>query len=398
MNLMLVGCGMMGARHLRGYGELERVRPGSIRLLAVCDPREDAARAVAQEAEELLGQRPTVCRDSEEALSLEPSIQAADVVTDNRSHHAVVIPLLEAGLDVLVEKPLAQTVAIGRSIVEVAKGSDRVFGVAENNRRDPMNRLLRHVIRSGLIGRPHFVLQTVVSPGRGIKASRWRHSMAYGGLALDVGIHQAYMLEVMLGPIESVYAVSQQVWAERPMSDPKGGEQDMPVESDDVFAATLTFESGVQGTWMMHFGSIGGGHWQRIVFGDGGTAYGPGDRSGGAVRVQRDGRNLEGDELLEQVPDFGVNEIESRLFGERPASYSFESPVTDRKLIAAEVSDFIDAAREHREPEVTGKMGLRSVAIVYALLESAACGAPVTLEQVLSGAVRAVQQKIEQAE
>jgi len=319
------------------------------------------------------------------------------VVTDNRSHHAVLVPLLEAGLDVLVEKPLAETVSVGRSIVEAANVSDRVFGVAENNRRDPMNRLLRHVIHSGLIGRPHFVLQTLASPGREIKASLWRHSMAYGGLALDIGIHQAYVLEVMLGPIESVYAVSQQVWAERATRGPDGGQQEVPVESDDVFAATLTFESGAQGTWVMHFGSTGG-HWQRIVFGDEGTAYGPGDRSGGAARVQVDGKSLAGEELLERVPDFELNEIESRLFGERPASYSFESPATDRKLIAAEVSDFVDAVRERREPEVTGEMGLRSVAIVYALLESAACGAPVTLEQVLAGEVCAVQQETEQAE
>ena len=43
IDLMLVGCGLMGGRHLRGYAELERARPGSLRLRAVCDPRVEVA-------------------------------------------------------------------------------------------------------------------------------------------------------------------------------------------------------------------------------------------------------------------------------------------------------------------------------------------------------------------
>ena len=55
VNLLLVGCGIMGARHLRGYAELERARPGTLRLRAVCDLREEAAERVATEAEARLG-------------------------------------------------------------------------------------------------------------------------------------------------------------------------------------------------------------------------------------------------------------------------------------------------------------------------------------------------------
>ncbi|HEX30553.1 TPA: hypothetical protein ENG04_10780 [Candidatus Poribacteria bacterium] len=51
--------------------------------------------------------------------------------------------------------------------------------------------------------------------------------------------------------------------------------------------------------------------------------------------------------------------------------------MTDRKLIAAEVWDFIEALRCRREPEVTGEMGLRSVAIISALIRSACSGEPV---------------------
>jgi predicted dehydrogenase len=398
LNLMLVGCGMMGARHLRGYGELERVRPGSLRLRAVCDPQTDVAQAVAKEAEELLGYGPPVFGSTDEALAKEPGIEAADVVTGNRSHDAIAIPLLEAGLHVLMEKPLALTIARGRATIEAAKRAGRILATAENNRRDPMNRLMRHVCQGGLIGQPNFVLQTSVSAGQRVVASLWRHSMAYGGLALDVGIHQGYILESILGPIETIYADSRQVWPDREWQNAAGEMERVPVESDDVFAATLAFESGARGAWVMHFASTGAGAWHRLVFGDLGTAEGPSDRSGGAVKVRLGSEALEGEALLERVPEFQLNEIETILFGERPGSYSLESPVTDRKLIAAEVADFIDAIRDDREPEVPGELGLRSVAIIYALLESAASGQPVKLADALSGAVHAVQDQVEQAE
>jgi len=37
LNMLLVGCGMMGARHVRGIGELHRVGPVAVRLAAVCE-------------------------------------------------------------------------------------------------------------------------------------------------------------------------------------------------------------------------------------------------------------------------------------------------------------------------------------------------------------------------
>jgi predicted dehydrogenase len=72
-------------------------------------------------------------------------------------------------------------------------------------------------------------------------------------------------------------------------------------------------------------------------------------------------------------------------------------PEIDRRLIAAEVSDFIDAIREGREPEVPGELGLRSVAIIWALLESTLTGCPVTLEEVLSGEACEAQEAAEAA-
>jgi len=397
LNLMLVGCGMMGARHLRGYGELERVRPGSLKLRAVCDPQTDIAEAVASEAEELLGTRPATYPTALEALAAEPDIEAADVVTGNRLHDPIAIPVLEAGVHVLCEKPLGLTVARGQAIIKAAREAERVLAVAENNRRDPVNRLVKHLIGSGLIGDPHFVLQNQIMSGRRIIASVWRHAFSEGGLALDVGIHQAYMFEMLLGRIESVYAQSKQVWPTRLGPGPDGPDAEVPVESDDCFSAALSFENGVQGTWVLHFGCTGAGMFQRHVFGTLGTLEAPSGRSGGAPKARLEGKVVEGEALLERAPEFALNDTETELWGGPLGSYSEEGPVTDRRLIAAEVADFISAIRDGREPEVPGELGLRAVAIIYAVLESAALGEPVRVADVLSGEVREVQDRVEEA-
>lgn len=396
LNLILVGCGMMGNRHLRGYAELERVRPGSLRLLGVCDLNRQNAERTAADATELLGYTPAAYTCPEEALDANRAIEAADVVTGNLTHDPVVIPLLEAGIDIQLEKPLGATLARSRAIVDAVDRSGRILAVAENNRRDPMNRLLTHIVHHGYIGQPRFALQIQLSENRAICATPWRHTIANGGLLLDIGIHQAYMLEMVLGPITTVYGRSQQIWPQRQWTYPDGTIEDLLVESDDVFTITLEFANGVQGTWTLYFGTVGGGQWQRTICGDQGMVDGPPDRSGRAVRLRRESDILEGNALIDNLPDFHLNDIETRLFGERPSAYNYGG-TTDRKLIAAELADFIDAVRHQRPPEVPAALGLRSVAVIYAIWESIHCAKPVQVEDVIAGKIHDFQDQVERA-
>lgn len=391
--LALIGCGMMGARHLRGYGELERAAPGQLELVAVCDGDRARAESVANEAEQLLGRRPRVLADLDQVLRL-PGLAAVDVVTPNRTHDAVAVPLLQAGLDVLLEKPFAVTIARGRRILAAA--GDRVLAVAENNRRDPMQRLLRHAVRAGLLGDITFVQQVGVSRGGQVTATPWRHHLAEGGLPLDVWIHLAYSLENLAGPWQAVSATAALVQAERTWSGP-GGQETVACEGLDALTATLALAGGGLGSWATHFASPGWSRHERVLVGTEATAVASPDRSGRPVTVERGGETLSGDDLVAALPDFALPEIEARLFGERPGSYSLESVETDRKLIAAEVADFLTAVRGRRRPEVPGELGLRSVALVHALLESAHAGRPVTVAEVLDGELAEYQATIEQA-
>ncbi len=392
--LLLVGCGMMGARHMRGHAELERTAPGYLDLVAVCDRDEALANAVADEAADLLGRRPQVFCDLAEAAAKSGAV-AADVVTPNRTHDDLCELLFSAGLHVLLEKPFAVTIARGRRILAAAERSGCVLGVAENNRRDPVNRLCRAAVQAGLIGEVVFADMTHYQRGGGVCGTPWRHQLSMGGLALDVWIHLAYMLEFLAGPIDQVWARAGMLEAERVWQRPGQEPVTVPCNSPDWLTAAVAFANGASGTWTTHFASSGFGQNQRVIFGTRGSMETPGDRSGQPVRIRRGNEVLEGAAVVEALPDWQLPEIETRLWGARPAGYQQEYPITDRKLLAAELADFIDAVRTGSAPEVSGEVGLRSVAIIYAMLESAAAGQAVSVAEVLDGRVSAYQQQVE---
>ena len=374
----------MGARHLRGYAELDRAQPGSLRLRAVCDPRLDAAERLATQAEALLGYRPSRFGSAPEALARDTRIEAADVCTEPASHAEVVIPLLESGVHVQVEKPLAASIRDGAGMV------------AENYRRDPMNRLVRHVIQSGAIGRIRFISHISVSAGRHVLVTPWRHGWRQGGLMVDMGVHYADMLEYLCGLIETVYALKQKCRETREWRLDGGNAQEVPVECDDCYSALLTFRSGAQGVWVMDLGSAGERQWERTVHGTAGAVSGPPDRSGQAVRLQKGEETLEGEALVKAFPEFRLNGIEAALFGERPAAYQMDFDEIDRKLIAVETADFLDAARTGRTPEVSAEEGLRALAVSLAALESAHAGTPVRVDDVLRGKIADFQEWMEE--
>jgi len=388
---------MMGARHVRGLGELQRVWPGHVRLAAVCDRRLDLAEKVAAEAEGLLGARPAVHTDLAQALREQPSLQAADVVTDPRTHDDLVVGLLEAGLDVLCEKPLAITVARGRRMVDAADRCGRVLATAENNRHDPMNRLARACITDGLIGHPSFALQLAIGSAYTIIGTAWRHRLAAGGVLLDVGIHAIYGLEDLMGPVATVAGEAQLVHFARTGKEYDGTEVTVTVDAADACTAILTFAGGAQGQLTLSFASPGQTLSQRTIFGTAGTLGLPGDRTGAPVALYRQGDQLPGESLLELAPSYQLNEVETRLFGERPLEYSFPYPETDRKLLAAEFYSFARAVAGAAPPEADGAQGLRALAVMQAIMESATAGQKVTVAEVLDGSLHEYQDRIEAA-
>ena len=124
LRVAVVGVGRMGRHHARIYSELPNAE-----LVGVVDA--DLARA--EEVASQFG-----CQAWERAELLPGQVQAVSVAVPTSSHRQIAEPLLREGLAVLVEKPLADTVANGRALVEAAGASGSLLQVGHTERFNPV--------------------------------------------------------------------------------------------------------------------------------------------------------------------------------------------------------------------------------------------------------------------
>ena len=136
----------------------------------------------------------------------------------------------------------------------------------------------------------------------------------------------------------------------------------------------------------------------RTVYGTNGSIVSPGDRNGQPVRlILDDGTDIRDERILDYAPSYRLSPLAARLFGgERVWTYSFDFPVTDRKILALEYHELAECIRTGAKPEVDGAVARRDVALVYALFESQYAGRPVTIEEVETSEVDAYQREIDE--
>lgn len=424
LGIAIVGCGGMGRRHLRGLAQLARTDFNNLELLAACDLIEQNANDLADEARELLGTRPRVFTDLKEMARAVDGVAAADVTTEAGAHHRVAVACLEAGLHVLVEKPLALTIRGCNGIIEAARRTGRVLSVAENYRRDPMNRLARALIEAGAIGTPHLMLEAAIGGGDRIIITPWRHQKLTGCIALDEGVHRADILLYYLGPAALACGEGRIVRPVRYRS-PDGagpggyyakwaGEYPEQIEAtgEDAVWGYVTFKSGAVAHLIDHHGAHGQPFRKRIVYGSEGSLESQGDRNGRPLTLHRAGAAaIDGERVLEFAPSYRLDPLTAHFFGgERVWRYELPFTETDARLIALEQYELAQCALAQGarskgqgvsttgvQPEVTGEVGRSAVAIIYALFESGRAGRAVSIEEVESGVVDGYQREIDEA-
>jgi predicted dehydrogenase len=142
LRVLVVGAGRMGILHAEKLRHLQRAGEG-VELSGVADV--DAARA------ESLGRRLDVPFASDPRRLLGRA-QAAVVAVPTVNHYAVVADALKAGLDVLVEKPIAASLPEAEALLAIAASQERILQVGHLER---FNTALRRV--TDLIRRPRFI-------------------------------------------------------------------------------------------------------------------------------------------------------------------------------------------------------------------------------------------------
>jgi predicted dehydrogenase len=401
ISIGLIGCGGMGRRHLRAYSTLADVSPGEFDLVAVCDPRPDAADQAADMAEQLLGTRPRVFTTHQELIG-SGIAEAVDVVTDPSAHHFIAGLALRSGLHVTCEKPLGITVRACQEILDAVRPGV-VLSTAENYRRDGPNRLARRVLDSGLLGHVHALVETSIGGSDEVLISPWRHIRESGPMALDMGVHFLDIFNYFLGDLKTAYGSS---FIAEPVRRSAAGSPAAPgieylqpgvfrATGDDSLVGLYRSESGVFAQ-LTYIPSGPGEHFrQRTIHGRNGSMSVPRDRSGDPVTVQLGTTKLSGAALREAVGGFALDGAAAAFFGPEGTEYQRPSEYVDAANIGIELDDFAQAIRSDKPVEIDGRGGLAAVAGVWALAESQHLGQAVAIADIASGALRAAQAQLD---
>jgi predicted dehydrogenase len=179
----------------------------------------------------------TVFDTPEEVWAGASELDLVVVATPNRIHVPLGLSALEAGLAVVVDKPLAPTADEGRELVEAARERGLMLTVFQNRRWDGDFLTVKRLLGEGALGTVHR-FESRFERWRPEVAGTWRErAEEAGGLLLDLGTHLVDQALELFGSVESTYA---EVDSRRP-----GAEVD-----DDVFLA-LEHSSGVRShLWM----------------------------------------------------------------------------------------------------------------------------------------------------
>jgi len=183
MRIALIGYGAWGRVHAQVIAGIPELTLAAI----VCGVEELAAAAVA-----LPGVR--AHRDYD-AILRDPSIDLIDIVTPNHLHADMTIAALAAGKHVLLEKPMATTLADARRVVEAAERSDRYVGVGLQLHTSRQWGRIRDLIAEGAIGRPRSANSLLFRrPFRG-GAANWRVTGGQvGSWILEEAVHYIDLL------------------------------------------------------------------------------------------------------------------------------------------------------------------------------------------------------------
>lgn len=234
LRVIQVGTGGFG----RSWAEIAG-DTGGIELVAVADPA-PAAREWAAATLDLPAAR--IVPDLDAALAVEAD--AVLVITPPATHHAVVTQALEAGRHVLVEKPLATTIAEAKDLIATAERTGKTLVTSQNYRYRNPARAVQRAIAEGELGD---LLSVDIDFRRDTRTlfgeGNFRYSMEHPTV-LDMTIHHLDLLRAVTG--RNPVRIDARSWRV----------PDSPYQHDPAAAALIDLDGGIpvayRGDWATH--------------------------------------------------------------------------------------------------------------------------------------------------
>jgi predicted dehydrogenase len=335
LGIGVVGCGGIAWAHLEAIAKEPRVR-----LAAVADV--DAARL-----ERVADKFGAPARyGSWDALLEDAAVEAVILPLPHHLHEPAAIAALEAGRHVLVEKPIANTVAEADRMIAAAERARRVLMVGHMKRFNRSVVAMKRAVERGSIGEP-FSFETVYyGPREIIPSIPWvmKKATGGGGPLVGFGTHHVDVLRWLFGEVREVACFTSRAVVEA-------------AEVEDTAALALRFAGGVTG--VIHF------TWARSVeaFFEQFRVLG----SRGEIVV----RDCEAISMASE-PRFGDRQFHELDLAE-------EAGDLGEHQFMAELAHFVECVRSGATPLTDAAGGRAAMAVIEAAYRSAESGTIITM-------------------
>jgi predicted dehydrogenase len=335
----LVGCGAISTQHLEAIAAIE-----GLQLTGVVSASSDRAMRV--------GTRwgvPWYTRL--EDLLRQNDLDAVTICTPSGLHPGQALAGLRSGRHVVVEKPIALSVADADAVVREGRVRGLLVATISQRRFEPVMVALRGVIEAGALGRISLIIAEGLDerPQSYYDSAAWRGTRELdGGVLMNQAIHMVDLVRWIGGPVASV-AGHVATLGHR-------------MESEDTASVSLRFGSGALGEIVATTCASPGFPTELRVYGD-----------RGHVRI-----------VGETATEWDVPGVPAPLGTAdepvAPGTGATQTWGTSAEGYLRQYRDFVEAVRTGRPPAVTGEDGRNAVEIVTAAYEADRAGRAVVLE------------------
>lgn len=346
LKMAIIGCGKVAHLHAKALQQIDECSLVAVQSRNLERAKEFAAQYGAQ------------AYDTVDGMISKEKIDAVIICTPHPEHKGPAISALQAGAHVLIEKPLAISLADCDAIIDTATKNKKKLGVISQRRFFPSSLRMKNAIMDGKIGHPS--LATVLMLGwrneAYYKSDPWRGSWEKegGGVLVNQAPHQLDLLQwFMNDELEELYGVSKNI-------------NHSYIEVEDTAVAILKFKKGGIANIVVSNSQKPGIYAKVHVHGSNGASVGV-QTDGGAMFIA-------GVPSIVEPPKNDIWTIpgEENLLAqwEKEDNDFFKSIDPIGYYLRLQDRDFILSVLEDREPFVTGIEGRKTVEIFNAIYTS----------------------------
>lgn len=338
-SIAVVGAGYIGQAHI---GAIQASR--TVVLSAVIDPSAAAA-DIAAKAGVLL-------YSSLDEMLAKDRPDGVVLATPNQLHVPHATLCIDAGLPVLLEKPIATTVAEASTLVRIVEKTGARVLIGHHRAYSPIMAKAREVVQSGKLGRLVSIMGSALffKPDEYFVDGSWRREIGGGPILLNM-IHEVHNLRMLGGDIVAVQAFS------------SNATRGFAVE--DTVAINLRFASGALGTFMLSDTAACARSWEQTSR----------ENSAYCSYDDEDCYVISGTLGTLSVPTMRLKTYSRREDSSwwKPFEASVVGMVRDDPIVR-QMEHFGAVVRGEAEPIVSAQDGLQNLRITEAIAEAAQSG------------------------